>query len=517
MSSVPKPLVLLILDGWGIAPPSENNLISVAATPNWDQYWAEFPHTTIGAAGEAIGLPTGHQGSTEIGHYIIGAGRNALLPQAQVSAALATRTVDNVPAYAEALAYAQREDKAVHFFGLLQDSGVHAYSALGLELVRAAADLGLTQVYIHLCLDGRDSPPQSARDLLPEFVRELERTGVGQIASLMGRWWGMDRDHRWERVQRAYHTIVDGTGDYQAADPIAALDAAYARGETDEFVTPTTIVDATGRPITPPVRDGDVVINWNFRVDREIEITQAFVEQSFEGFVRQRFPQVRFVATTAYYEDLQAPVAFHRPAVEQPLGEVVSRADKKQFRITETEKWPYVTKIFNAMREEPYPGEERLLLPSDKVATFDLAPRMQTKKITDAVIKRLHAGEDDLIVINYPNPDMLAHAGNREAIIIGIEECDRQLGRLAEAVRLAGGALLVTADHGNAEMHLDEQTDEIHTQHTTAEVPFLVISDLPDVRSIELRDGGALQDVAPTMLKLLELSIPEVMTGTPFC
>jgi 2,3-bisphosphoglycerate-independent phosphoglycerate mutase len=507
-----SPIVLLILDGWGLAPASDNNPISLANTPNFDLYWQQYPHTAIGAAGAAIGLPADHQGSTEIGHYIMGAGRNVLLPQTQISAALAAHTFSTQPAFVEALDKAKKSNSAVHLFGLLQDAGVHAYSEAGLALVQAAKAHGLDDVFIHLCLDGRDAPPQSATDLLPAFTQELATIGVGKIATIMGRWWAMDRDRRWERVEGAYHAMVDGATQH-ATDPLLALQEAYTRGETDEFVVPTTITDTTGRPITR-IADGDIVINWNFRVDREIEITQAFIETDFQGFTRARFPRIHYVGTTQYYENMPASHAFNRDEIVLPLGEVVSKAGKKQYRITETEKWPYVTKVFNAMREEPYPGEERLLLPSDKIATFDLAPEMQVAKITDAVLKRLADHQDDLIVINYPNPDMLAHTGNKVAMIKGIEACDHQLGRLAEAVRSHGGTLFVTADHGNAEVHLDEKTGAPHTSHTTADVPLILISAVPGLRHAQLRTGGALRDIAPTILDLLAIPKPAVMDGS---
>lgn len=509
-----KPVVLLILDGWGVGENNDNNPIYLANTPNMDYYFKEYPTTVIGAAQEAVGLTPGHQGSTEIGHYIIGAGRNVLLPQGQVMMAVKKGTIKVNPAYTQALDAAKASGKPVHFFGLLQHAGVHAYIETCYALLGMAADRGLQKVYLHICLDGRDSPPNSGIEKLQELKEHIAKNKVGQIATVMGRWWAMDRDHRWERVEVAYNTMVRGEGKRKAKDADTAITEAYLRDETDEFVEPTVMVNNEGRPVAK-IEDGDVVINFNFRVDREIEISQAFIEEQFQGFTREVFPKVRYVGTTEYYEGMPAPAAFPRVHVGDSLSEVLSRAGIKQFKVTETEKWPYMTKVLNCMHEDAFEGEDRVLIPSDKVATYDLAPKMQAQKIAAEAFKAIESKRYDFIAMNVPNGDMLGHAGVKEATIAGVESVDTAVGRVAEAVLQHGGVLLITADHGNAELFMDPVTNTVHTQHTISDIPFIVVSDDPAYRHCKLVPPvqGALKDIAPTILRILGIEKPEVMTG----
>ncbi len=501
------PLVLAILDGWGLAPHSPHNAIANAHTPTIDRLMAQYPWTAIDASGEAIGLTPGHQGSTEMGHLIISAGRNVVLPQMRVTAAIESDAIATIPAFAQAIAHAKNTGARLHVMGLLSNAGVHSYDALCHALIRAAAAAGLTsdQVIIHIFADGRDTPSTS----LPEHVARLQEvmneTGIGRIATVQGRYWAMDRDHNWDRVERAYNLLVHGRG--RTATSIEdAIAHARALNETDEFIEPT-IIDADG-----VIRDGDAVINFNYRVDREIEITQALIEHDFTAFDRGAAPAIHYVATFPYYETMAAPAAFDRTetALENILPDVLSKAGLTQYRITETEKWAYVTKIFNGMREDAVSGETRELIPSDAVATFDLAPEMKAREIASDIAEQVSSNAHDIIIINICNADMVGHTGNYDATIRGIETVDAAIKTISDAVLKASGTLIITADHGNAEtMKHGDATP--HTQHTTNQIPFVIVND--ELKNRTLNAGGSLRDVAPTILEILQIEKPVEMTG----
>ncbi len=504
-----RPVILLILDGWGIGEDDAHNAIFLAHTPNIDAILKQYPNGPIGAAGEHIGLEPGHQGSTEMGHLIISAGRNVLLPQMQIRHALTTGTIQHNTAYTRAFEFAKKRNTRVHLMGLLSNAGVHSYDELCHALLAMAAQHGLTkeQVFIHIFADGRDTPPTS----LPDHVQRLERviadTGVGTIATLMGRQWVMDRDHRWERIERAYNLLVHGRGERTARSIEEAIEQAYNNKETDEFIVPTVIhPDAN-------FRDGDVVINYNYRVDREMEITQALIEPTFSQWNRGTPPAIHYVATLPYYDAIPAPTAFEREELRMKniLPEVLSAHGLRQYRLTETEKWVYVTKIFNAMREDPFPGEEHHLIASDKIATFDLKPEMKAVEIAQQCVTQLQKKVVDFFVLNICNADMVGHTGNKEATIKGCEAIDRAIGILMDEVKKQNAILVITADHGDAEVMWDRTNDVPHTQHTDNFVPFIVVDD--ERTSAQIRETGSLKDVAPTLLALMGIEQPADMDG----
>lgn len=490
-----RPLVLVILDGWGIGHEDEHNPIYLARTPTLDNLHHNYPHTILGAAGKAVGLPEGHQGSSEIGHLIIGAGRNVLLPQTEITAATASGALENNPVYTTALKNAKR----VHILGLLSDKGVHAYDETCHALIKMCKAQQIPEIYLHVITDGRDVPPQSAKYYLKRLGADLAK-----VATLQGRYYAMDRDQRYERVQAAYELFTQGKAKRLAADALNAVDLAYQNGETDEFISPTLL-----KP-EGIFKTGDVVINFNYRVDREIEITQALVEPNFSGFPRTVWPKVHYIAMTNYYQSIPCPYAFKRLEIKNSLGEVLSQVGLSQLRCTETEKWPYLTKIFNGLREAPFPGEVRELLPSDKIATYDLKPEMQALPIAKTIVQNLHAKKHDVYFINFANPDILGHTGNKTAIIKGIETVDLAMNLIYEEVLNQNGILLITADHGDAEICWDKVTEQPHTSHTDNDVPFIYV----DESNLNAKlQAGSLKDVAPTILALLKLSQPEEMTG----
>ncbi|MBI2411563.1 MAG: 2,3-bisphosphoglycerate-independent phosphoglycerate mutase [Candidatus Kerfeldbacteria bacterium] len=505
-----RPLVLLILDGWGLAPADEHNAITLAKTPIIKRLMQEYTWTAIGAAGEAIGLAPGHQGSTEIGHLIMSAGRNVLLPQLQIRAALNASNVGEIPAYKEAMAHVRKNGTRLHLIGLLSNAGVHSYDELCHELIRAAARAGLKreQVLIHIFADGRDTPPHS----LPEHVARLQavmnETHVGVIASLQGRVFPMDRDHRWERVKAAYRLLTEGTGIRSAKNIEEAIRLARTANENDEVISPTSIV-ADG-----VIRDTDAVINFNYRVDREIEITQALVETDFQAFPRIVWPQMHYVATLPYYAGMPTTAAFerHELSMNNILPEVLSAHGLTQYRVTETEKWAYVTKIFNGMREETFIGETRHLIPSDKIDRFDRKPEMKAREIAADIVEQLRMQKYDVTISNICNADMVGHTGNLEATIRACEAVDSAVGMIYEKIKKQNGVLMITADHGNAEHLWDHKNDTHHTQHTTNQVP-CILADTSGVKR-QLRNNGALKDIAPTILQLLHIPQPPEMSGS---
>ncbi|EKD76085.1 MAG: hypothetical protein ACD_43C00229G0002 [uncultured bacterium] len=503
-----RPIMFIVLDGWGIGTDDAHNAIFLAKTPTIDHFLANYPNKPIGAAGPHIGLPQGHPGSTEMGHLIMGAGRNLLLPQMQLLGAIQSGDLRKNQAILTALHKAKNGSKRVHLMGLLSDGGVHTYDLACFELIAMAHELGITEIYVHAITDGRDVPPQSASKYVHKLQNKISAIGAGTIASLQGRWWVMDRDHRWERIEAAYKLLVLGEGLQTATTADEAIAQAYARGETDEFIQPT-LINPQGT-----YRDGDVVINFNFRVDREIEITQALIEPEFHHFERRHWPKLYYVGMSEYYSTMPAPVALQRTEldVKNILGEVLSTRGYSQLRLTETEKWVYVTKIFNVMREDPFLGEERILIPSDKIATYDLKPEMQAEALAKEAVKHLNNQAFDVYIMNFPNADMLGHTGNKAAAIKGVEAIDRALTLIYKELQQQHGALVITADHGDAEVMWDKEWNCPHTFHTDSFVPFILVDD--EHKNVQLRDNGTLRDCAPTILDLLGEPIPAEMTGS---
>jgi 2,3-bisphosphoglycerate-independent phosphoglycerate mutase len=498
----PKPVVLCILDGWGHAAPGACNAVSLAKAPTWRRWMAETPHALIDASELHVGLPEGQMGNSEVGHMNIGAGRVVMQDLPRIDAAVRSGTLARIPALTDFIARLKASGGRSHLMGLLSPGGVHSHQAHLAALARILAAAGI-EVLVHAFLDGRDTPPESARGFLADFAAETP--GIA-IATVGGRYYAMDRDKRWERVELAYDNLVDGAGE-RAASADAAVVSAYARGETDEFVRPTAIGGYAG------MRDGDGLLMGNFRADRARQILAALLDPEFSGFARRRRP--RFAAAlgmSEYSTELNRFLATLFPPADlsDTLGEILARAGKHQLRIAETEKYAHVTFFFNGGEERQFPGEERILVPSPKVATYDLKPEMSAYEMTDKLVAAIDDGRFDFIVVNFANTDMVGHSGKLGPAIAAVEAVDLCLGRLEAAVRRAGGALLVTADHGNAEMMCDPMTGGPHTAHTLNRVPLVLVNGPTGVAGLE---DGELADIAPTLLALLGLPQPAVMTG----
>jgi len=500
---LPKPVLLLILDGWGYAPAAPDNAISQAHCPNWQRLWATAPRTLLRADGQAVGLPQGQMGNSEVGHMNLGAGRIVYQDLTRIDAAIADGSFDQNPALSEAVRKVSANGRTLHILGLLSPGGVHSDEEHIFHFLGQAALGSVSRIAVHAFLDGRDTPPRSARPSLERLTAICAQFPHIQIASVGGRYFGMDRDQRWDRVERAWCSIVDARGAFDAPVAINALDAAYVRGENDEFVQPCTIAGGV------PVEDGDAVIFMNYRSDRAREITRAFVDADFAGFVRARRPQLSsFVSLTHYADDLPTSVAFAPQSMANTLTEVLAANGKTQLRIAETEKYAHVTFFFSGGREEPYPGEERILVPSPKVATYDLQPQMSCPEVTRRLVAAIASQRFDAIVCNLANADMVGHTGIMSAAIKAAETLDLAIGELEAAILAVGGDMLITADHGNLENMWDEQSNQPATQHSMNPVPLVLVG-----RAGRLRDGGALRDIAPTMLALLGLPIPPEMSG----
>lgn len=497
-----KPLALIILDGWGYREAAPDNAIQAANTPNMDKLWAEYPHTLIDGSGEAVGLPDGQMGNSEVGHVNLGAGRIVYQDFTRISKSIADGEFQHNPVLVDAL----KTDGAVHIMGLLSPGGVHSHEDHLLAMVEMAAAAGIQRIYVHGFLDGRDTPPRSAGATIERFEKRFKELGVGRFASLTGRYFAMDRDKRWDRVEKAWRLLVEGQAEQQYNNASAALAAAYERGESDEFVKSSVIGDAV------KMEDGDAVFFMNFRADRARQLSHAFLDTSFGGFERGRVPQLKqFVMLTEYDAEITAgAVAFPPEALNNVLGEWLAKHDKTQLRISETEKYAHVTFFFSGGREQEFAGEERVLIPSPDVATYDLQPEMNSELLTDKLVAAIHSGKFDVIVCNYPNGDMVGHTGNFDAAVAACEAVDRSIGRVVEALQAVGGECLITADHGNAEQMSDHHTGQSHTAHTSEPVPFIYVG-----RTAKPREGGRLSDVAPTMLHLLGMPQPAEMTGTP--
>jgi 2,3-bisphosphoglycerate-independent phosphoglycerate mutase len=505
--SRPKPLLLLILDGWGERAERADNAIALAHTPNWDALLATCPHTLVHTEGRHVGLPDGQMGNSEVGHMNIGAGRIVYPDLTRIDAAIEDGSFDTNPELLAACAAAVVNYGTLHVFGLLSPGGVHSHEAHIHALLRLAEKRGVARVAVHAFLDGRDMPPKSAEPSLRALQALCEELHNARIATVCGRYYAMDRDQRWERVLPAYLAITEATADgasvFAAPTALDALAQAYARGETDEFVKPTVVADGA------PVRDGDAIVFMNFRADRAREMTSAFLAPGFSGFAKPRpIALGRFTCLAEYDASLAAPVAFASGLPENTLGDVLAAHGLTQLRLAETEKYPHVTFFFNGGREAPVAGEDRLLVPSPKVATYDLQPQMSLPELGAHLVADIRARRHDVIVCNIANPDMVGHTGVLSAAIAAAEAVDQALGEIRAALEAVGGEMLVTADHGNLEMMRDPDTGEPHTQHTVGPVPLVYVG-----RPARLRAGGALRDLAPTVLDLLDLPLPAEMTG----
>jgi 2,3-bisphosphoglycerate-independent phosphoglycerate mutase len=508
MSAIPKPMVLLILDGWGYSEDTHFNAIAAARKPVWDRLWAEYPHTLIRTSGAAVGLPGDQMGNSEVGHLNLGSGRVVYQEFTRVSRSVKTGSFYNNKTLTDAVDLAIANGKAVHVLGLLSPGGVHSHEEHIHAMIELAVKRGAERVYLHAFLDGRDTPPRSATASIRLMEEKFAEYGGGRFASIIGRYYAMDRDHRWPRIQAAYDLITQGKADFQAATALAGLDLAYARDEGDEFVQATTIVPPGDAPVR--VEDGDVMVFMNYRSDRARQITRPFIEADFDGFARAVFPQLgRFVSLTEYNEDFGVQVAFPPERLQNVLGSYLSQLGLRQLRLAETEKYAHVTFFFNGGIEEPFMGEDRILVPSPQVATYDLKPEMSAVLVTDHLVEAIDSGKYDVVVCNYANPDMVGHTGSFDAAVKAIEAIDQCLGRVEQALRRVGGEALITADHGNAEKMRGDDTGQAHTAHTTNLVPLLYFG-----RPARLNPNGALCDVAPTLLSLMGLAQPSEMTGT---
>jgi 2,3-bisphosphoglycerate-independent phosphoglycerate mutase len=504
-------LVLAVLDGFGLAPAGPHNAIHLARKPFWDHAWATSPRAVLSASGEDVGLPDRLMGNSEVGHLNLGAGRIVNQPQVRISKAIRDGSFGANDALRAACAHARAGGRALHLLGLVSDGGVHSHLDHVPGFLALARTEGLERVFVHAFTDGRDTPPSSGEAHLARLEAMLAEAGIGAVATVSGRYWAMDRDRRWERVERAWRALVLGQG-RTAPSAAAAVRDAYAAGIGDEFVEPTVIIDAAGAP-RGRIEDGDAVIHFNFRPDRARELTAALTRHDFAGFERPGRPRdLAFTCLTRYDETFDLPVAFPPEEILDTLGDLYAARGLRQLRIAETEKYAHVTYFFSGGREAPLAGEERCLVPSPRVATYDLEPAMSAVPVTDQVVARLRAAAPDLVVLNYANADMVGHTGRLEATVAAVEVIDTCLARVDAAVRAGGGLLAITADHGNAEQMWDEARNEPHTAHTTNPVPFVLLGEDPRLAGLRL-DDGLLADVAPTLLALLELEAPAAMTG----
>jgi 2,3-bisphosphoglycerate-independent phosphoglycerate mutase len=501
------PVLLIILDGFGYREECEDNAICQARKPQWNVLWETCPHTTIDASEKWVGLPKDQMGNSEVGHMNIGAGRVVYQDYTRIESAIETGEFFTNPVLAKACETAA-EGHALHILGLVSPGGVHSHESQIHAMLELAARRRVKRVYVHAFLDGRDTPPRSAEPSLAALARKCETLGNAVIASICGRYYAMDRDQRWERVAQAYELITQGEAANRAPAAVAGLALAYARNESDEFVKATAIVSEGAEPVR--MKDGDAVVFMNFRADRARQLTRALTERDFAGFPRTAAPRLGYYCTlTSYGEDFRhIPAAFAPQSVANGFGEYISGLGLKQLRIAETEKYAHVTYFFNGGIEKPYPGEHRILVPSPKVATYDLKPEMSAYEVTDKLIAAIESSQYHAIVCNYANGDMVGHTGNLTAATRAVEVLDECIGRVVAAMRESGGEVLITADHGNAEMMRDEKTGQAHTAHTLNLVPLLYVG-----RKARLAERGALQDISPTLLSMMGLQQPAEMTG----
>ncbi|KPJ71011.1 hypothetical protein AMJ51_00330 [Microgenomates bacterium DG_75] len=535
---IPKPIVLIIMDGWGITSETRGNAIAQAKTPNIDRFWAVYPKTLLSASEESVGLPKGESGNSEAGHLNIGAGKIVFQELPVIDLAIADGSFFTNPAFLAATNHVKKNQSNLHLMGLIGAGGVHSSIAHLFALLQLAKNQRLNQVYFHLFTDGRDSPPRSAVTFINLLDVEIKKIGIGKIASVGGRYFGMDRDHRWERTQQAYDALVLGKGEkYTSA--IEGINASYQANKTDEFIEPFLVNDGSG---IHQIENHDAVIFFNFRIDRPRQITKAFVLPNFEQLVIKKVafdpyaekygvkqyqpPQpttttfdrkkilydLLFVTMTEYEPDLPVEVAFIPESVKMPLGRVLAEKGLRQFHIAETEKERHVTYYFNGRREEPFPGEDRIEIPSPKVKTYDLQPEMSAYGVTEELLKRIKTGIYDFIIVNYANPDMVGHTGVLPAGVKACEVVDDCVGRVVKTTTNLNGACLVTADHGNVEEMINLETGEIDTEHSTNQVPFIVAGKKYNQEG-RMLPRGILADIAPTILGLMEIEKPGLMTG----
>lgn len=505
-----KPVLLMILDGWGMPTGKPGDALSKANLPHFNRLWQDYPHTTLSAAELAVGLPQGQMGNSEVGHLNIGAGRVVYQDITAIDRKIETGEFGQNPTLKKALE--QGRDKGVlHLMGLVSDGGIHSHLRHLEALLKEAKKQGVAHVYLHCFTDGRDTLPESGAGFLRGLQQLCAEIGIGEIATVIGRYYAMDRDNRWDRIEKAYAAMIYGKG-IGVEHPVDGIKASYEKGTTDEFLEPMVVTKKDGAPVAV-IGEGEPVIFFNFRSDRAREISRAFTLKEFDGFDRgEQAPLIDLYTFTQYSKELTAPIIFPPEDMKEILSEVLSKAGKQQLHIAETEKYAHVTFFFNGRKEQPYPGEDRILIPSPKVATYDLQPEMSAPAVTEEVVKAVLAQSYDVIILNFANPDMLGHTGKMDAIIQGLEYIDGCIGRIAQAMEQVDGVMLVTADHGNVEQVLDDE-GHIYTAHTLSKVPFILVGREFENSSVPLREAGKLSDIAPTMLHLLAIPQPAEMTG----
>lgn len=503
-----KPTVLMILDGYGLNENCDHNAVCEGKTPVMDQLMSQCPFVKGNASGMAVGLPEGQMGNSEVGHLNMGAGRIVYQELTRITKSIADGDFFQVPAFLEAVENCKKYDSALHLYGLVSDGGVHSHNTHIYGLLELAKRQGLEKVYVHCFLDGRDTPPASGKEFVAELEQKMAEIGVGKVASVMGRYYVMDRDKRWDRVELAYRTLTEASG-ATADSATGGIQASYDADKTDEFVVPFSVME-NGKPVAV-IKEHDSVIFFNFRPDRAREITRAFCDDAFDGFKREKRMELVYVCFTDYDETIgNKLVAFHKQTITNTFGEFLAAHGMTQARIAETEKYAHVTFFFNGGVEEPNEGEDRILVPSPKVATYDLQPEMSAPAVCDKLVEAITSGKYDVIIINFANPDMVGHTGVEPAAIKAIETVDACVGRAVDAVKEMDGVLFICADHGNAEQLVDYATGEPFTAHTTNPVPFILVNADP---SYKLREGGCLADIAPTLIELMGMEQPAEMTG----
>jgi 2,3-bisphosphoglycerate-independent phosphoglycerate mutase len=502
-----KPVVLIVLDGWGYSEHREYNAILNAETPTWNRLWRDCPHLLIRCSGTDVGLPSDQMGNSEVGHLNLGAGRVVYQEFTRISRSIKSGTFFTNHTLTHAVDQAITRDKSVHILGLVSPGGVHSHEGHIQAMAKLAVERGAERVFLHAFLDGRDTPPKSAAASLQAMQETFKKLGNGHIASIIGRYYAMDRDHRWPRIQAAYDLLTQGKG-YRAPDALNALEMAYARGESDEFVQATAIVPPGESPTI--IGEGDSVIFMNYRSDRARQITRAFIEEDFSGFHRDVIPKLStFVSLTEYNEHFHIPVAFPPERLRNTFGDYIANLGLHQLRIAETEKYAHVTFFFNGGVEQPYAGEDRILIPSPAVATYDLKPEMSAPEVTDKLVEAIESNRYDAIICNYANPDMVGHTGSFDAAVKAVEIIDQCLDRLVAAAKKTGTELIITADHGNAEQMRDEISNQAHTAHTCNLAPFIYVGRPAEA----VRTVGSLADISPTLLYAMGIDKPAEMSG----
>lgn len=506
MKSKKQTKLLIILDGWGHSDVTENNAIALADTPVWDKLNNQYPHSLINTSGKEVGLPGEQMGNSEVGHLNLGAGRVVKQDFTRIHNEIEEGDFFRNPILKNSLEYANDNNKAVHIMGLLSDGGVHSHEEQIHAMLAMTKKYGCKEVYLHIFADGRDCAQKSAKIYIQKLEDKIKELGVGEIASVIGRYFSMDRDNRWSRVRCAYELIAKGKSKFLAKSAIDAIDMAYERGETDEFIQSTSIKAPT------QTKKGDVLVFMNYRADRARQITQAFADENFQGFSRGTFVPTQFICLTEYKKDFNLPVAYPSPKLNNVLGKYLSNLGMTQLRIAETEKYAHVTFFLNGGIERPFYGEDRVLIPSPDVATYDLQPEMSAFELTDELVEHIESQKYDLIICNFANTDMVGHSGKLDAAIKAVEAVDKCLGIIYQATHEIGGSMLITADHGNAEQMVNPETGEVHTAHTNNLVPLLYIGERE--AKIANPGDGALSDIAPTLLAMMDVEQPDEMSGT---